>query len=454
MSATSAIANSGRLSRYQYLVFALCFALILIDGFDTQAVAFAGPALRQQFGAATLGLIFGAGLLGGLVGGLVFGTLGDRLGRRRLLLTALSLIAIGSLCAAAAATAHEMVAIRFLTGVGLGGAIPNVLAITAEYAPAERRSTVVAIVFSAFPLGAVLGSLLSSYVVPEWGWRALFVIGGVVPALCVPVIALYLPESLQFLERRGRVDELKAHMRRLGPAAQALLNDDKRHDTAAKAGSVAQLFADGLAPATMLLWFTCFVSLLFTYCLINWLPTLAADSGLSIQTAILAIASINIGGILGNVTLARMADRTDSYVPTGAAYLVGAACIAAIGIATASSMQMLSVCFAAGIFGLGAQLSVTALIARLYPTSIRATGIGWSFGVGRLGGVAGPVVAGYLLGAGFSFAGLMSLLACLSAVAGAAVLLLGRVRPASHRSLTTQGDTHRDPNPDPHRRNA
>jgi MFS transporter, AAHS family, 4-hydroxybenzoate transporter len=427
MSTHPASAGTSPLSSHQLLVFSLCFVLILIDGFDTQAVAFAGPALRQQFGAETLGLIFGAGLLGGLVGGVTFGTLGDRFGRRPLLLISLLIIALGSLATALASTPLQVAAIRFVTGLGLGGAIPNVLAVTAEYAPTERRSTIVAIVFSGFPLGAVVGSILSSYVVPEWGWRALFVIGGAVPALCLPVVMRWLPESLQFLSRRGRVDELRAHVERVGPMAHALLSDEKQHDTAAKSGSVKQLFSADLAGPTTLIWLTYFVSLLCTYCLINWLPTLAADSGLALHTAILAIASLNIGSVIGNVILGRLADRTDSFAFTGVAYVVGAFCIGAIGLATGSSAQMLLVSFAAGLFYVGAQLSVTALIPRIYPSSIRATGLGWSFGVGRLGGVAGPVVAGFLIGAGLDFAQLMALLAALAAFAGGTVLLLGQV---------------------------
>jgi MFS transporter, AAHS family, 4-hydroxybenzoate transporter len=427
--------------------------LILIDGFDTQAVAFAGPALRQQFGAETLGLIFGSGLLGGLVGGVAFGTLGDRFGRRRLLLLALLLIAVGSLATVLASTPQELAAIRFITGLGLGGAIPNVLAVTAEYAPAERRSTLVAIVFSGFPLGAVVGSVLSSYVVPEWGWRAVFVIGGVAPALCLPIVARHLPESLQFLSRQGRTAELNAHIERMGPAAHALLSDEKQHHTAAKSGSVSQLFSAGLAGATALIWLTYFVSLLATYCLINWLPTLAAESGLPLRTAILAIATINLGSIIGNVILAGLADRTHCDAFTGASYLIGALCIASLGIASSSALLLLLASFAAGLFSVGAQMSVTALVARIYPSAIRATGLGWSFGVGRLGGVAGPVVAGFLIGAGFNFAQLMALLACLSAFAGGIVLLLGRVlrRAREHAGKAGADSTSTI---DLHRRNA
>lgn len=452
MSAHST-APSSPLSRYQILVFALCFTLILIDGFDTQAVAFAGPALRQQFGAEALGIVFGAGLLGGLVGGISFGTLGDRFGRRRLLIVALVLIAAGSLATTLVSTPQELAAIRFLTGLGLGGAIPNVLAVTAEYAPAERRSTLVAIVFSGFPLGAVVGSVLSSYVVPEWGWRAVFAIGGVAPALCLPIVARYLPESLQFLSRQGRTAELNEQIERMGPAAHALLSDEKQHHNAGKSGSVSQLFSPGLASATILIWLTYFVSLLCVYCLINWLPTLAAESGLPLRTALLAIATINIGSIIGNVVLARLADRTHSYSFTGASYIVGAIFIGSLGIATGSSTQMLLTAFAAGLFCVGAQMSVTALVARIYPSAIRATGIGWSFGVGRLGGVAGPVVAGFLIGAGLNFAQLMALLASLSALAGGIVLLLGAVQRRTNRRIEKAGADSAS-TIDLHRRNA
>ena len=219
---------ADQLTGFQYLVFALCFATILIDGFDTQSIAYAGPQLIALLHGdkPALGLIFSAGLFGGLLGGLVFGSLGDRAGRRPLLLVSLAVIASGSLATAFAQTGPQIAVLRFITGLGLGGAIPGVIALSAEYAPLRTRSTIVAIVFSGFPLGAVLGAFLSAAVLPVWGWRALFIIGSVLPAMILVFAAWRLPESLQFLERRNKTAALNTLLVRLGDAGRALLQDD------------------------------------------------------------------------------------------------------------------------------------------------------------------------------------------------------------------------------------
>lgn len=423
--------RTGPVSPYQILVFVLCFLIVLIDGFDTQAVAFAAPLLRHELegGPHALGLLFSAGLFGGLVGGLVFGPLGDRVGRKPILVWALAIVAAGTLATAFAHGRTELAALRFLTGLGLGGAIPGVIALTAEYAPPGRRSLIVALVFSGFPLGAVVGSVVSAVVLPDFGWRAVFVIGGVAPAILLPVVLFLLPESLAFLRRKiGGERSSDTILRRLGPrAAEALDGEERGH--AAPRNAIVDLFREGRAPGTLLLWTIFFLSLLATYCTVSWLPTLVKGAGLPLQTAVLAAGAINIGSVIGNVGLARLGDKVSPYGPIAGAYLVGGLFVGLIGLSVGSSATMLWVCFAAGAFAVGAQLSVTTLVARFYPARLRATGVGWSFGVGRLGGVVGPALAGVLLAADIGFARLMFVVGSLSVLSAIAVLLLGR----SHR---------------------
>jgi len=420
-----------RWSFYQIGVFALCFLIILLDGFDTQAIAFAAPLLKQQIAADSrlLGQIFGAGLFGGFVGGLVFGPVADRIGRRPPLLLALCLIAVGSCLTGMAGTAQQIAVLRFVTGLGLGGAIPTVIAIVAEYSPLARRSTVVAGVFSGFPLGAVLGSVLSAYVLPHFGWQVLFIIGGVAPVLPLVLATLFLSESLHVLARAGRSEQFNALIRRLGDSADSLLSDQESHRAVKKhgpmdAGTLAVLFSKRLALSTVLIWCVCFLSLLCVYCILNWLPTLVAGAGLPLQTALLAAGAINVGSILGNVGVSRLNDRRSSCIPTGVAYCIGALFIGLIGAASSSSALMLGVCFAAGIFSVGAQMSITAIVARLYPAAARGTAVGWSFSVGRLGGLVGPVLAGFLLSFGMGFQTLMILMGALSLVSGIGIFAL------------------------------
>jgi AAHS family 4-hydroxybenzoate transporter-like MFS transporter len=193
---------------------------------------------------------------------------------------------------------------------------------------------------------------------------------------------------------------------------------------------VLRLFADGLGSSTALIWTGTLLSILCIYCTVNWLPVLIAGGGLPLKTAILAVGALNIGSVIGNIILARFGDRNTAYVPTAVFYVLGAVFLSIVGVSGSSSALMLSMTFGAGLFGFGGQLSVTTITARLYPTELRATGSGWAFGIGRVGGVIGPIFAGFLLGRGMGFATMMTILGSLMLLAGLAVFLLGRTRNA------------------------
>jgi MFS transporter, AAHS family, 4-hydroxybenzoate transporter len=436
----AALRSSERISRLQLLVAALCFLTILIDGFDTQSAAFAGPLLKQEFagGPQALGLIFGLGMFGGLLGGVILGPLGDRFGRRPLLISALCIMSAGSIATGFAHSAHEVALLRLLTGLGLGGAVPNVIALTAEYAPLRSRSTIVSIVFNGFPLGAMLGSIVAARLLPTFGWRTLFIVGGSIPVMALILVVLLLPESPAFLMRGGRTKELRQIIARLGNSSSSILTEPVRSGTAR--GSVLRLFANGLGASTTLIWIGTLLSILCIYCTVNWLPVLIAGGGLPLQTAILAVGALNIGSVIGNIILARFGDRNTAYVPTAVFYVLGAAFLSLVGVSGSSSALMLSVTFGAGLFGFGGQLSVTTITARLYPTELRATGSGWAFGIGRVGGVIGPIFAGFLLGYGMGFATMMTILGGLMLLAGLAIFFLGRTRNARQSGAAAEAN--------------
>jgi MFS transporter, AAHS family, 4-hydroxybenzoate transporter len=433
--------SDKRISPLQFLVATLCFLTILIDGFDTQSAAFAGPLLKQEFALApqTLGLIFGLGMFGALLGGIILGPLGDRFGRRPLLISALCIMSAGSIATGFAHSANELALLRLLTGLGLGGAVPNVIALTAEYAPARSRSTIVSIVFNGFPLGAMLGSIVGARLLPTLGWRTLFIVGGSIPVLVLILVAVLLPESPAFLMRSGRTAEVRRIIARLGHSSLDIQAEPA--GGAVKRGSVLHLFANGLGSSTALIWIGTLLSILCIYCTVNWLPVLIAGGGLPLQTAILAVGALNIGSVIGNIVLARFGDRDAAYVPTAVFYVVGAVFLSIVGVSGSSSALMLGMTFGAGLFGFGGQLSVTTMTARLYPTELRATGTGWAFGIGRVGGVIGPVFAGFLLGYGMGFATMMVILGGLMLLAGLAIFFLGRTRNA--RQSRTVADAMR-----------
>jgi AAHS family 4-hydroxybenzoate transporter-like MFS transporter len=293
----------------------------------------------------------------------------------------------------------------------------------------------VSIVFNGFPLGAMLGSIVGARLLPVFGWRTLFIVGGCIPVLVLILVALLLPESPAFLMRSGRTQQLARITARLGRSSSSILAELASGGGAPAGGggargSVRQLFANGLGASTTLIWIGTLLSILCIYCTVNWLPVLVAGGGLPLQTAILAVGALNIGSVIGNIILARFGDRNSAYLPTAVFYALGAIFLGIIGVSGSSSALMLSMAFGAGLFGFGGQLSVTAITARLYPTGLRATGTGWAFGVGRVGGVIGPVFAGFLLGYGMGFATLMCLLGGLMLLAGLAIFFLGRTRNA------------------------
>jgi AAHS family 4-hydroxybenzoate transporter-like MFS transporter len=291
-----------------------------------------------------------------------------------------------------------VLAYRFLTGLGLGGAMPNIIALTSECAPERLRATLVTVMFCGFPLGAVLGGLLSAKLIAAFGWPSVFLLGGVLPLVLVPVLLAWMPESLRFLARK-----------QAEPLAGV---------------PVRQLFTGGRAAGTVLLWIVFFANLLLLYFLINWLPTVLQRSGLPLERAIIGTVVLNAGGIAGGILLGWLVDKRGPYGVLLAAYVLGALCVAAIGSAPAAVAGVIAIVFFAGFFIIGSQFCMNALAAGAYPTAARATGVGWALGVGRIGSIIGPVVGGMLLSLGWEPGTLFLVAAGPAAVSAVAVWLL------------------------------
>ena len=409
--------------RLVYITPALGFLTVLIDGFDTQSVAFAGPFLKREFasGGSALGMIFGLGMTGGLIGAFVLGPLGDKFGRRPLIIASLLLMAIGSILSAYASTVMEVAIFRLLAGIGFGGAVPTVLALVAECAAPKRRSLTIAIVFNGFPLGGMLGSIVGAQFLPAHGWRAFFTLGAVLPAVLLMLVVFLLPESRQVLAR--------TEARRAVRSEQTCPGE---HSDAVEGGFLqrfGQLFAGDLRHITVLLWLGTFLSVLSLYCTVNFLPTLMSEAGIPMGTAIRSIAALNLGSVIGGIILARFADRSSPYLPTAVFYMLGGLTLAAIAAPIYSSAAILSLAFLGGLLAFGAQLSLTAITTRAYPVPVKSTGIGFSHGVARIGGAVGPFVAGILLDLGGGFAMFMTGIGVMFVLAGVVVLMLRHVAP-------------------------
>jgi MFS transporter, AAHS family, 4-hydroxybenzoate transporter len=414
-------------SRFQINAILLCALVALLDGFDTQMIAFVAPAIAKEWSVemAAFGPIFGAGLLGLTVGILVFGPVADRVGRRPVIIW--STLAFGA-CALATVLATNLTSLfvfRFLTGLGLGGAIPNIIALTSEYTPARRRATLITMMYVGFPLGAVLGGALSAKLLSAYDWHAVFYLGGILPIILVPLLYGLLPESIKFLLLRGADPTvLAAIVRRIDPAVEAvqpIVVTEERHEGL----PIRHLFSEGRAVGTALLWVVFFCNLLMLYFLINWLPPVLSQAGLPAERAIIGTVLLNAGGIVGGLALGWLVDKRGPCGILAATFMCAAIFVALIGCVDTAIPLIMSLVFFSGFFVIGSQFCMNALAANFYPTAIRATGVGWALGIGRIGSIIGPVAGGWVISLGWGTPQLFYAAAAPALLSSIAVLLIG-----------------------------
>ena len=431
-------------SPLQKRVLALCFLVVAIDGFDTSSIGFIAPALRAgwKLSATQLAPLFGIGLFGLMAGALLLGPVADRYGRKPVLVLSVAFFGGTSLLSAFAHDMQALLALRFLTGLGLGGAMPTAITLTSEYCPQRRRATLVTLMFCGFTIGSAVGGAVAGQLLPTVGWRGILVIGGVLPLLLAPMLVAMLPESLRWLVLRGRDGGAIAE-RIAGTAPPPM-----RVDAVALPGSpVTQLFRPGLVGGTLLLWVTFFMSLLIIYLLSSWLPTILNGAGHGLAQASFISAASPVGGTLGAILLGRWMDRFRPHRVLALAYLVAALCIALIGVATTNVPVLVLAVFGVGFGISGAQIGANALAAAFYPTTSRATGVSWALAVGRTGSVLGSMVGGALLAAQLSNESIFLMLAVPAVLAALALLAMSRLEAPAGAAPTLNVHTTKESTP-------
>ncbi len=430
----SGIIDSHRLSGFQIGIFVLCALTIMIDGFDVQSIAYVAPVLTHAFGIerAMLGPVFSAGLVGTVLGALLIAPLADRLGRKTALLGCIALFGLCSLLTAAATDLQQLLIVRLIGGLGLGGATPIAVAIGAEFSPQRSRATIVMLIYCGYAVGAAGGGLISAYLLKAMTWHAVFILGAVLPLLLLIAIWLWLPESISYLAYRGtRKDLIAAYARRIDPAVSIDSNGAIEIEDKAQGFPIAQLFAGARAPRTLWLWLMFVTNILSLYFMISWFPTLATTAGVDVSSALVAASLIQVGSIFGTLTLAALARRIDTFVVMTIGYAGGAVALVLIAIAGGSVAYLMVVAFLAGFFVIGTQTGANAVSALVYPPSIRSTGVGWALGIGRLGAIAGPYIGGELIALHWSSRELFMAAAVPAAIAAASALVIsGLVRAA------------------------
>jgi AAHS family 4-hydroxybenzoate transporter-like MFS transporter len=427
------------IGRLQIWAVLLCAVIVFAEGFDVQAIAYVAPSISTAWALkkGALGPVFSASLLGMMLGSLFIAPLADRFGRRPIIILSTLAFGVLSLATSFAWDLNSLLVLRLLTGFGLGGAMPNAIALTSEYSPERRRAFLVMLMFNGFSLGSAGGGIFAAYLAPHYGWHAVFLLGGFLPLLLAPILIWSLPESLQFLVNRGdNGPKVRALATRLDPA----IHPDTQLVTGQKAsarGSGRDLFTNGRAPITVLLWLVFFMSMLDLYLVVNWLPTVLHAQGAGVGQAAIAGSIFQLGGIVGTIILGFLSDKFGRGRMLTLAYCFAAVCLAGIAYAQSGSQNLMIAIAGAGFGVVGGQIGANALSAAFYPTSFRSTGVGWCLGVGRIGSVIGPVVGGMLLSMDMSPRRLFLLCIIPMAIAAAAAAVIQlRYRPTGRHALS------------------
>ena len=399
----SQLLDEGGLSSFQIKLIIWSFFIVLIDGYDIAAIAFAAPYLVKAWNLSpgALGPVFSASLVGILFGSAIFGWVGDRYGRKAALVGSNLLFGIFTFAAAYSGNLQEMFWLRLLAGIGIGGVIPNVVAVNVESAPRHLRATLAIIAVGCVPIGGAIPGFVTAAFVPQYGWPILFQIGGIVPVVIAVAALLGMPESIKYMtlhpRERHAMEALIAEIRpdfKVPADARFVIEDEKQFP----GFNPAYLFRQGLALITPLVWLLFALNLMGYFFLLSWTPTLLTAAKLPPATAALAGAVLQVGGTVGALSLCWWLQR-HRFLAIAVMFALAVPVVGAIGFAGLSSpAALMTATFFAGFLVLGVQSGLNVVGAMIYPTSLRANGSGWQLGIGRVGSIVGPLVGALFVG--------------------------------------------------------
>lgn len=429
--------DDSRFSRFHWVIIVLGFLVLAIDGFDTAAMGYIAPTLSADWGIKKqdLGPVLSAALLGLSFGALLAGPISDRMGRKRVLVFSCLFFGLASLGTAYAETLNMLTFWRFLTGLGLGAAMPNAITLVSEFAPKRCRSMAINTMYCGFPLGAAGGGVISSWLIPSYGWHSVLLAGAIAPLALTVLLVLFLPESVKYLVHRGKeIAQIKRIAQRfmsgsLEQVTQFYLEEDR---VAVKKGSVAQLFSMPWLPGTLMLWMTYFMGLVIYYVLLSWMPTLMLGMGYPLAESAWLTSLFTFGGTAGILLAGWLMDRWEAHKVVSLGFMLTMLFALALGFEHNHIVLFGALIFLMGITMNGAQSGLQTLAATFYPTHCRATGIAWMQGVGRFGGVAGTMMSAQLLSLQWQADSILMFLSLPALVAAAATIYkLQRYKPQS-----------------------
>lgn len=431
------VIDSPKVGAYRFMVIGICFLIAMMDGFDTLALALAAPSISQDWNIPpdSFGPLMAVGLLGSVIGAAAAGSIGDRIGRKNALLVSVAIFGILTFACGLARGYEQLFFIRLLAGIGLGGALPNFLALASEFSASRWRTTAVTIVTWGFPLGAIFGGLLVPPVLEAYSWHMIFFGGGALPLLLLPLFYMILPESIRFMivtrQDRSRITRT---LQRISQSI-ALPSDADYILTGASTGGsgLKAVFAPAIRWTTAFLSSAQFFYQLTYYLLASWIPMLLHMAGMSVRESVLGTVALNVGGVLGSLLFSRLVDRLSSpLLIIMAGYLLGGGCIAVISLVGNAFTELAVALFVTGFCLTGAGLCLTAYVPSFYPTSIRSSGVGVIQALGRFGSLIGPLIGGLMLSAGLSPHQLFQVSALIPVMSSLSILALIIIGAAEH----------------------
>jgi AAHS family 4-hydroxybenzoate transporter-like MFS transporter len=426
----SELIDNSRVNSFHIRVIGLCACLLFFEGFDFYAISYVAPALGEALAISRpmLGPIFSAGQFGLMLGALILGIAGDRWGRKRVFILCGLVFGLGSLATALTTSYLWLLIWRFIAGLGMGGAGPIAITIASDYCPKRVRAALTMVMYTGFSIGGVFAGAVNAYFL-QYGWQTVFYIGGTIPLLLSPVLVLALPESLNYLvSRRTRGAEIAGVLKKLAPGIQHSADSRFLMDQAyEKKIQVPELFRAGYGRRTILLWTILFISLITLFSLTNWLPTLFNTLGITPKQVVTIMAVSQGAGLLGSLIAARLVLSYPPFHVAALGYAIAASLLLSLGKFGSGYSAILMVNPLLYFFLIGDQNIVNAMAGQLYPPKIRATGTGWGIGMGRIGGILGPSIAGLLLAFHWTPSQLFMLAAFPTLATAAAALALSQV---------------------------
>jgi AAHS family benzoate transporter-like MFS transporter len=427
------IVDESRFNRFHGLVLFWGVLILVLDGYDLAVVGAALPSIMKDMGvnATSAGFMASSALFGMMFGAIFFGTLADRMGRRLMISVCVALFSVFTAAAGLTKDPISFSVTRFLAGLGIGGVLPIMTAQMAEFAPVKLRARLVTLVFAGYSLGGILVALTGKQLIESYGWQSVFY-AAILPVALIPFIKTTMPESMAFLSKQNRQDELRRIVRKLVPD-YPLQGDEQIQVSSvdkAKAAPVRRLFQEGRGFSTVMIWTAFITGLFMVYALNSWLTKLMAMAGYSLGSALNFVIVFNIGAIVGAVVGGWLGDKFNIKHVLVLFYAIGAAALTLMGY-TKSTELLFLVVFIVGASTLGTQLIAYAYAGEFYPAAIRSTGVGFASGLGRIGAIAAPVLIGWLvslklpLEQNFLAIGLAGLIGAL------AVMLINHSRSAS-----------------------